>query len=55
MCGGALTPSTKVYSNSHVVETQLSLSWEVWLSLGCGMFGISCDGGLVGSALTSSW
>ena len=55
MCGGALTPSTKVDSNSHVVGTQLSLSWEVWLSLGCGMVCRSCVGVLVGSALTSSW
>jgi len=55
MCDGALTPSTKVDSNTHVVETQLSLSWEVWISLGCGMFGRSCDGGVVGSALMSSW
>src|ERR1043165_7966103 len=55
MCGGALTPSTKVDSNTHVVETQLSLSWQVWLSLGCGIFGRSCDGGVVGSALVSLW
>src|SRR3990170_2517647 len=56
LCGGSLTPSKEVHSNSHMVESLISLKWwGLWLSSHGNRGNSSYMGLVVNSFSLSIW